>query len=242
MDPTIALRENLNPMEFSPLTRGLMLSLQYAETNSGIGLTRSGALNRKFVTWAADEFNWPTYTPKELSLVNKVLNESDMPPLWPVHALLKHFKLLRRYKGELKITKLGRNLVGAPNDLFDLVAPVYLYRFNHASYSEPDKHFTRFWHVFLNVLNLEADAGCTLGTLMNVLYGWEDADKYDLDYTEKKHQIRLNVLRPLCWLGLLREDRQGCGLLDEGTYYKTALWRASLRLESDHEVGLRRLS
>lgn len=242
MDPMISLHSDIDLAEYSPLIRGMALSLCYARDNQGIGLTQSGALNRKFVTWAADAFNWPEYTVNELYVVNKVLNEQDMPPLWPIHALLKHFKLLRRSKGLLKATKAGVSLAERPRDLFDLVAPVYLYRFNHTPYSERTDTLHHFWHVFLNVLNLEAEAGCSLSKLLNVLYGWEETDKYDPDFNDRKYMIRLNVLRPLCWLGLLRHDRNGLGLFEEGTYYKTPLWQASLRLESDPDVGSHRLS
>ena len=118
----ISLHSDIDLAEYSPLIRGMALSLCYARDNQGIGLTQSGALNRKFVTWAADAFNWPEYTVNELYVVNKVLNEQDMPPLWPIHALLKHFKLLRRSKGLLKATKAGVSLAERPRDLFDLVA------------------------------------------------------------------------------------------------------------------------
>jgi hypothetical protein len=46
--------------------------------NPGIGLTKSGAFNRRFVTWAVDEFRWPHYTATDLAVVNRVLNEDDV--------------------------------------------------------------------------------------------------------------------------------------------------------------------
>ena len=47
------------------------------------------------------------------------------------------------------------------------------------------------------------------------------------------------VIRPLCWLGLLWEDREGVRLWDDGTYYKTPLWQAALKLDTDSQTVLR---
>jgi hypothetical protein len=242
MDPTIALHKPIDPCEHSPLIRGLVLSLNYAVEHGGIGLTQTGAMNRKFVTFAANAFNWPGYTAKELLLVNKVLDEHKMPPLEPIHASLRHFKLVRRYKDKLRITKLGKNMLKDPQDLFDLAAPVYLYRFQHAPPARQQDYLAQFWHVFLNVLNLEAEAGCTVRDLMRILYGFEDTDNRALTYCESRLELKYDILKPLCWLGILREDREGRDLLEDGIYYKTPLWYAALHLESDPEVGLRRLS
>ena len=41
----------------SPLIRGVLKTAQYIEENGGIGLTKSGAFNRKFVHWAAAAFD-----------------------------------------------------------------------------------------------------------------------------------------------------------------------------------------
>ncbi len=57
MDPTLKLHANVDVLEHSPLLRGLVLTLRYAEEHGGIGLTKSDAMNRKFVHWAAAAFN-----------------------------------------------------------------------------------------------------------------------------------------------------------------------------------------
>lgn len=48
-----------------------------------------------------------------------------------------------------------------------------------------------------------------------------------------KSDFRHDIIRPLCWLGLLREDCVGLNILQDGTYHKTPLWAACLKLESD---------
>lgn len=211
----------------------MVLAISYADTEGGIGLTKAGALNRKFVHWAAERFAWPGYGTEDLFLTNKVLNEHNMPPLWPVHDLLLHLKLLRRYKGTLRPTKLGRSLAARPRDLFDIVAPLYLYGYIHDEVMEERGRAPGNWEVLLNVINLEARNGCTSQRLMQALYGRDEGERYDPDYQDLRLALGIGVLRPLCWLGLLWEDREGLGFFGEGTYHKTPLWAASLELESD---------
>jgi hypothetical protein len=239
MEPDLVLRHDIDPLEHSPLVRGLVLSMSYAEENAGIGLTKSGAMNRKFVHWAAGRFEWPGYTRDELFSMNKVLNEIDMPPLWPVHDLLLHLKLMRRYKGTLKVTRRGRDLMARSGDLFDLAAPAYLYGYVHDDRGQERGGVLGNWRIFLNVINIEARTGCTTAELMKTLYGREQVEKDDPDYQETRFALKFCLLRPLCWLGLLWEDREGLGFFDEGTFYKTPLWPAALTLESDAQAALR---
>lgn len=46
-------------------------SVRFAQENDGIGLTKSKAFNRKFATWAADNFNWPEYSSDKLLRIQK---------------------------------------------------------------------------------------------------------------------------------------------------------------------------
>lgn len=59
MDPTLKLHTDVDVLKHSPMLRGMFLTLDYAEEHGGIGLTKSDAMNRKFVHWAAAAFNWP---------------------------------------------------------------------------------------------------------------------------------------------------------------------------------------
>jgi hypothetical protein len=74
---------------------------------------------------------------------------------------------------------------------------------------------------------------------MKTLYGWDDVDRYDPAYSDARFALSFCVVRPLCWLGLLWEDRTGLGFFDDGTFYKTPLWAASLKLETDGQATLR---
>ena len=241
MDPTLKLQTDVDVMALSPMLRGMVLTLRYADEHDGIGLTKSDAMNRKFVHWAAAAFDWPGHTPEELFIVNKVLNEDDLFPLWPVRNLLHHLKLIRRYKGTLRVTALGRSLAAEPERFFDLVAPIYLYRFVHDEYMRDDEDHGVLgnWHIFLNLINIEARRGCKSARLIEVLYGMTDNENYDPHYSSVSSTLRINVLRPLCWLGLLSEETDGKRMFKDSTYHKTALWMASLKLESDNQSKLR---
>ena len=171
--------------------------------------------------------------------MNKVLDEHKMPPLFPVHGLLRHLKLLRRDKGKLIATKKGREMVGASDAFFNLTAPVFLYQFIHDERTEARGGPLGNWDIFLNVINVEARAGCTLAHLLNTLYGWEAQDRYDPEYSDIRFALKFCVLQPLGWLGLLWEDRMGLNIWDDGTFYKTPLWNAALKLETDGQAALR---
>ena len=62
MLPQIELVADVDVLALSPLLRGMVMTVSYADTQGGIGLTATGALNRKFVHWAAVHFDWPAYT------------------------------------------------------------------------------------------------------------------------------------------------------------------------------------
>lgn len=241
MGPTLKLQTDVDVMALSPMLRGMVLTLRYADEHDGIGLTKSDAMNRKFVHWAAAAFDWPGHTPEELFIVNKVLNEDDLFPLWPVRNLLHHLKLIRRYKGTLRVTALGRSLAAEPERFFDLVAPIYLYRFVHDEYMRDGEDYGVLgnWPIFLNLINIEARQGCKSARLIEVLYGMTDNENYDPHYSSVSSTLRINVLRPLCWLGLLSEETGGKRMFKDSTYHKTALWMASLKLESDNQSKLR---
>lgn len=239
MLPSLKLHIDIDVLKHSPLVRGMILTLRFADENGGIGLTKSGAMNRKFVHWAADQFDWPGYTASELFEMNKVLNEHDMQPLWPVHDLLRYLKLLRQYKGKLVATKKGRALAVTPDAFFDLVAPNYLYHCIHDERIEARGGPLGNWDIFLNVINVEARTGCTLAHLLRTLYGWEEKESFDPEHSDERFALKFCVIRPLCWLGLLWEDRGGLSLWEDGTYYKTPLWQAALKLDTDGQAALR---
>jgi len=242
MLPEIKLLGDVDVAALSPLLRGMLLSVAYAEGERGIGLTATGAMNRKFVHWAAVHFLWPGFTAEDLYSMNKVLNESDMPPLWVVRDMARHLKLLRRKRNVLLPTRRGREFLVNPQAFFDLVATDYLYSYVHDIEQEQEvRERLRWWRLFLNLLNIKAREGCSLIDVMKILYP-DLAHLSDTEMTmeawELKSDLKYGVFQRLCWLGLLYEAREGLTLLQDGSFHKTPLWAACLQLESDTQSDI----
>ncbi len=237
----IAFREvdDADPaLAFSPLVRGIEKTFAWIGEHGGIPLTPSKAFKRVFVHWAAAEFDWPGHTEADLFAVNKVLNEPDFAPLMVLHDLMIAMKLGRHYKGEFRLTKAGQALVGHPGRIFGTVVPFLPVP------DQPRQHVA---------LRRRADPG-QLGRVP------ERAERRDRGrrhrrppppralrrardgpvprYDEVMGQLYIQVLRPLCWAGLLQQERGTASYrFEEAVFMKTPLWRAALRLETDGMVG-----
>jgi hypothetical protein len=217
----------------SPLVRGVLRTAEYIDANSGIGLTKSGAFNRKFVHWAAAAFDWPGYSEEDLFAVNKVLNEWDFPPVSDIHELLKGLKLGRHFKGKFVLTKAGKDLIADPGRIFSQLTPHFLFGFDHGAHLRAEDQVLGNWDIFLNVINVEADHGTSRFALRKTLYG--DPDPSETFYDTTASVLYVTVLRPLCWAGLLAEGPVDRSLSNE-TFIKTDLWRQTLRLDTDKHL------
>jgi hypothetical protein len=205
--------------------------LAYLIDNETIGLTQGRAFQRKFIHWAAAEFAWPGWEEDRLFRVNKVLNEYDYPPLEALHFVLLKLKLIRHHKLTCRLTKAGRAMPDKPGDLFNLIAPFYLFEIDHAASSRIPEPLLGNWSVFLGVLNVEAAGGVSCGALRKILYGPPDPkEPYDL----LPGMIWNQVLSPLCWLGLLAElksdERQH---IADRHYVTTGLWAQAFKFPFD---------
>lgn len=221
-------------LSHSPMVRGLEKTFGYIAEYGDIGLTPSKAFKRKFVEWAASEFDWPGYTEADLYAINKVLNEIDFPPLELLHGLMILMKLGRHYKGQFKLTRAGQALVGHPGQIFGTVVPFFLFRVDHTGFSRfDDEPIPGNWDIFLNVLNVETEDGATGADLRRVFYG-EPGPGYD----DMMSRLYAQVLRPLCWAGLLKKE-QGASryLYEEALFLKTPLWKAALALATDGKIS-----
>ena len=91
--------------------------------------------------------------------------------------------------------------------------------------------------MFLNVLNIETEDRATGAHLRRVLFG--EPEKGPLPrYDVVMGQLYIQVLRPLCWAGLLQQERGTLSYrFEDAVFMKTPLWRAALRLETDAVVG-----
>lgn len=207
---------NTPELMLSPLHRAAVLMLQYLQESGPIDLTPSKALKRYFVTWAADAFDWPGYTKSDLYALNKVLNEHDFPPLVVLHDLLLAAKLAQHRKGQLHLTKMGKDLLAHPGSLWLVMAQHLLLSAGQDDYLDVE------WVSVLHALNIAAEKGTTDRAFCS-----RHLDMDNKDY-RLKPLVYVHVLRPLCWLGLL-EETQSIQL--ERFFTKTALWPLVLTFE-----------
>ncbi len=225
------LPDNHPDLAYSPLLRAAVLTLQYVEDNGAIGLTQTKAFKRIFVKWAAEHFDWPGMSADELFRYNKVLNEYEFPPLELLHFLLIKLKLGRHYKGEFKITKRGKELAQHPAHLFAELIPFYVLNMDHSSYSRVDEPPFGKWDVWLNVMNVEIDRGATEQELFAVFY--DDIADWDTVNWRELAAFSSCVLLPLEWAGLIAGQEAVDLARPVHHYFKTPLWRAALKLDTD---------
>jgi hypothetical protein len=218
----------------SPIVRAAEKTFAYIDEHGPIGLTPSKAFKRVFVHWAAAEFDWPGYSEADLFAVNKVLNELDFPPLMDLHDLMIALKIGRHFKGQFRLTKAGQSLVGQPGRVFGILTPFFLFELDHVWSPRPEDQLMGNWDIFLNVLNVETEDGATGGDIRRALYGEPDpATGFD----QVLSNFYIQVLRPLCWAGLLHEyQASGEFRTEQRLFTKTPLWRAALSLDTDNMV------
>lgn len=210
VSPHLFLNEAVDEVDLagSRLCMAAMTTLNYMEEHGGIGLTASGAFNRKFVVWAVDAFAWPRYTAAELYFVNKVLNEPDVPPLYFLHELLFAAKLLRHAKGQAVITKAGKGYLGQHGRLQIELFETFFTRFDFAAHEhqplempEADTlHFLGVIHRRLGdwVVYPEFAGWCLPMFALPARRGTPEEDAM--------FYLATRLVRPLKWLGLIEEQ------------------------------------
>ena len=216
----------------SPMLRGALLTLQYAQEHGSIGLTKTRAFKRVFVHWAVAHFEWPGKSAEEMFRYNKVINEYEFPPLEVLHFLLISLRLGRHYKGEFRLTKRGDELAHAPGRLFAELIAYFILRIDHASYARFEERPFGKWDVWMNVINVEADHGTTEAALFQAFYG-EPKDWHTAGWREMA-AFSSCVLRPLEWAGLLMETREENAEKYVCHVFKTPLWSSALKLDTDN--------
>ncbi|KCZ99419.1 hypothetical protein HPO_05767 [Hyphomonas polymorpha PS728] len=219
---SIAISNHEPALADAPMICAAQKLLAFLLEHETIGLTQGKAFQRKFVHWAAAEFAWPGWEEEKLFCVNKVLNEYDFPPLEALHFVLLKLKLIRHEKLTCRLTKAGRALAGSPGDLFNEIAPFYLFQVDHAAWSRLSESRLDDWSLYLNLLHVQAARGVTCGALREALFGRpEPAGSYD----RVPGMIWNQVLRPLCWVGLLADiTTSEHAHIEDRRYIKTPLW------------------
>lgn len=213
----------------SALARALHLTLNYCKDEDGLELTQTGRLKRKNVDPLARSYDWPHYNIEEFYAVSKVMNADDFPPVILVHQLLRHHELVRRYKGTLKLTKIGQSLCNDINALYKMIIPAYLFEVDHMAFSRMRDWPLGNWDIWINVLHRAADTPARLDRLHEEFYGPTDK----MSSYESQHELYRfynGVIEPLMLLGLLHESRPANEGVETRLISKTPLWRLMISI------------
>ncbi len=227
MIPFQPIHDESPALRQSPLLTATLKTFAYIEDNGPIALTPAKALKRYFVEWAAEEFDWPFHGTDYLYDMNKVLNEADFLPLMVLHDVWLGARLVRHYKGKMTLTRTGKALAQQPAALWVTLADHLICCLDHAAYTRFDERLQGNWGTLLNILNVEARTGITDDRLASLIMGMtEEALRLDYHF---RPLVYVQVLRPLAWAGLLIEHRDN----RERLFFKSPLWAATLKLETD---------
>jgi hypothetical protein len=152
----------------------------------------------------------------------------------PIHDIMIALKIGRHFKGQFRLTKAGQSLVAHPGRIFGILTPFFLFELDHVWASRPEDQLIGNWDIFLNVLNVEAENGATGGDIRRALYGEPDSAT---GFDRVLSNFYIQILRPLCWAGLLHETTaSGSFRTEHSLFTKTPLWRATLSLDTDDMV------
>ena len=216
----------------SPLMRGLVVVVDLAGRENGIGLTQTGRIKRKYVDPLVREMDWPHYDIEDYYAVSKVMNEDDFFPLVLVHDLMRHLKLGRHYKGQFKLTKKYAQTGGQLSALYPLVMPRYLFEINHMASSRFQTKPIGNWNVWLGVTAEVAKDPVTVISLYEAFYGSaHDRDEQSNNRNssvfrryDDLYRFYQGVVQPLLWSGLLNEQRPANDTIQTRLLSKSPIW------------------
>jgi hypothetical protein len=193
-------------ISLSPIARNMLLFLQRASVGEGLKLTGAGNLSRSVVAEMVDLFEWPEFDRAEAYRYHKVLNEPDFLPLFFVRHIATQAKLVRPYRGFLRPTQLGRDLLKEPQRSA-LQAILFHVTFWHADLSYFGRSMFGNWP--------QSDAGVLFWSLSVSASNWQTPEKLsrlcsipiigvlESTWDTGSMLVEARILRPLLWFGLL---------------------------------------
>jgi hypothetical protein len=209
--------------------------LQHAIDAGGLKLTEKGNLSRSVVAEMRQAIEWPGYEKAELFQINKVINEPDFLPLYFIRVLMKAAKILRKQKGVLMPTRLGRNLI-IEERCGALQAILFHIAFWHLNLSHFDRTPFSSWP--------QNDVGIVLWSLSASAHDWQDRETLtrlctvpvigvlESAWDLGSFAMEARILRPLTWFGILEHRSEpGAGPVDRYLYRKTPLFDEFLKFD-----------
>ena len=196
----------VNELNASAVARNALHLLRHAARGGGLKLTATGNLARTVVAEMIDLFDWPDFDKTEVFRLNKVINEPDFLPLHFVRLVAEAARLVRRYRGFLKPTVLGRDLSKGPQ-WRALLAILFHVAGWHRNLSYFDRGLHGAWP--------QRDIGVILWSLSVAARDWESPERLtrlcaipingvlDAQWDSGSMAMEARILRPLLWFGLL---------------------------------------
>lgn len=201
-------------------TRSFMM-LSYAHDNDGIGLTESGALNRKFLAWAVEAFDWPGYELSEVYALNRVVDEIDYLPGWYLREVMKRRKFMRKHKDRLLVSPAGRDALNRPGLL---QAELFVETFKGRYLSSLDRSFIADFDLYFGLLlwqvrKVTEDWASAREIFQVAVFPDDDIHALAGRYPDASiHGFYLRVLNILRWFGLLEPVASGMRRFDADAY------------------------
>ncbi len=164
--PGVQLCSNLSPGEViaTPIIKRAHIFLQ-ALAKDGTRATAAGNLNLKFVSSMIDQMDYLDDYVEYLTMVNRVIKESDATPLETLRIVMEFADLIEIKKRRFQLTKSGRSLMQPLREesLYFLLFIFWFRKFNLA-YGDRIMDFPEFQNCL----------GYSLYQLSNLDSGWQD--------------------------------------------------------------------
>jgi hypothetical protein len=193
-------------LDASAVAHNTLVLLHHAAQARGLKLTVAGNLARSVVGEMIDLFDWPDFNKTEARQLNKVINEPDFLPLHFVRLVAEAARLVRRHRGFMKPTALGRDLSKEPKR-----GALLAILFHIAGWHCDLSYFGRGLHSAWP----QRDIGIILWSLSVGAWDWESRESLtrlcaipingvlDAQWDSGSMAMEARILRPLLWFGLL---------------------------------------
>lgn len=200
---------NFSASATSPIAVNAMRFLN--RLRGGIKLTATGNLTRAFVAEMVEALDWPGFDPEVDFRLHKVVNEPDFPALHAIRIFCDRAKLVRTYKGELRLTKSAKKIL-ADNDVGELHRQLFLAAFWNTNLAYFDGLPLAPWP--------QAGIGLSLWCLSVAAHQWQTPS----------HLVRLSVV-PVNGVLQASNDRDLGAAIFESRFLRTLWWFGLLEVE-----------
>lgn len=230
-------------MAQSAVASNLAILLRTATAVPGLKLTATGNLARSVVADMIERFEWPSFDRAQMYRFNKVINEPDFWPLLFVRQIAEAMRFLRKSKGHVRTSPLGREALTEAN-LPALQALLFHVTMWHVDLSDFGRGMHGRWP--------QGDVGVVLWSLSVAAIDWQSPERLTrlctipdnrllaAEWDSSSMIMEARILRTLQWFGLLdhrTEAIEGPRFGERHFYRKTALFDRFLSFDVSTEAS-----